>query len=204
MEKCDEDPAPAAQVGSSAAGVHPPQARAEVGAGRRSQPHTGPQIPAQQEAARGQRGLVGRVQLCGRPAQAAGRQVARRGFLPARAVEHGQQDGNRQHQPVAGHAPPGPAARLVPFPAYCFQPARALFNPVAAGIQGGFRQRHRGVGQQYPRLRLIVGLQHAPTGPPRMAIRIVIQQLPLQAAQRVARHWPIAGRALTGSKAKRR
>ena len=51
MEECDESPAPAAQVGSGAAGVHPPPAHAEVGAGRRSQPHRGPQIPAQQEAA---------------------------------------------------------------------------------------------------------------------------------------------------------
>ncbi len=48
MEECDEGPAPAARVGSGAAGVHPAQARAEVGAGRGPQPHAGPQIAAQQ------------------------------------------------------------------------------------------------------------------------------------------------------------
>ena len=64
MEECDEGPTPRARVGSGAAGVHrlrhrrvgqqhpglrltvgvPAQARAEVGTGRRSQPHAGPQI----------------------------------------------------------------------------------------------------------------------------------------------------------------
>ena len=62
------------RVGSGAAGVHPAQARAEVGTGRRPQPHTGPQTAAQQQvpqqrhallqeavAARGQGSLVGRT-----------------------------------------------------------------------------------------------------------------------------------------------
>ena len=70
----DADPAQRARVGSGAAGVHSPQARAEVGTGCRSQPHAGPQIAVQQQAAqprhpllqeavaaRGQRRLVGRV-----------------------------------------------------------------------------------------------------------------------------------------------
>ncbi len=48
MEECDEGPAPPARVDSGAAGVHPAQARADVGAGRRAQPHAGPQIAAQQ------------------------------------------------------------------------------------------------------------------------------------------------------------
>ena len=74
MEECDERPAPRARVGSGAAGVHPAQARAEVGAGRRPQPHAGPQTPAPPQApqqrhallqeavaARGQRILVGRT-----------------------------------------------------------------------------------------------------------------------------------------------
>ena len=74
MEECDASPAPAARVGSGAAGVRLAQARAEVGAGRRSQPHAGPQIAAQQQAPqqrhallqeavapRGQRILVGRA-----------------------------------------------------------------------------------------------------------------------------------------------
>ena len=51
MEECDAGPAPRARVSSGAAGVHLPQARAEVGAGRRAQPHAGPQIAAQQQAA---------------------------------------------------------------------------------------------------------------------------------------------------------
>ncbi len=72
--ECNEGPAPAARPGSGAAGVHPAQGCAEVGARRRSQPHTGPQIAAQQQAAqqrhallqqavaaRGQRILVGRT-----------------------------------------------------------------------------------------------------------------------------------------------
>ena len=107
MEECDEGPAPAARVSSGAAGVHLPQAGdplgAEVGAGRRPQPHAGPQIAAQQQAAqqrhallqqtvaaRGQRRLLGRVQLGGGPAQAPGRQVPRFRFLAARTVGHGQ------------------------------------------------------------------------------------------------------------------
>ncbi len=74
MEECDEGPAPRARLGSGAAGVRPAQARAEVGTGRRSQPHAGPEIAAQQEAAqqrhallqhavaaRGQRILAGRT-----------------------------------------------------------------------------------------------------------------------------------------------
>ncbi len=50
MEECDAGPAPRARVGSGAAGVQPAQAGdplgAEVGTGRRSQPHAGPQIAA--------------------------------------------------------------------------------------------------------------------------------------------------------------
>ena len=78
MEECDAGPAPTARVDSGAAGILPAQARAEVGAGRRSQPHAGPQIAAQQQAAqqrhallqqavatRGQRILLGRSQLGG-------------------------------------------------------------------------------------------------------------------------------------------
>ena len=69
MEECDEGPAPRARLGSGAAGVRPAQARAEVGTGRRSQPHAGPEIAAQQRhallqhavAARGQRILAGRT-----------------------------------------------------------------------------------------------------------------------------------------------
>ena len=189
MEECDEGPAPAARVGSGAAGVHPAQARADVGTRYRAQPHAGPQIAAQQKAAqqrhallqeamtaRGPRVLVGRVQLGGRSAQAAGRQVARLGFLPARAVGYGQPGGNRQHQPMAAHAgyPLGglQAAGLVPLPADGLQAPEALLNPVAAGIQGGLRLRHGRVGQQYPGLRLTVGLPHAPTGPPSTVQRL--------------------------------
>ena len=46
MSECDAGPAPRARVGSGAAGVHPAQARAEVGTGRRAQPHAGPQTAA--------------------------------------------------------------------------------------------------------------------------------------------------------------
>ena len=46
MEESDAGPAPTARVGSGVGGVHLPQAGdplgAEVGAGRRSQPHAGP------------------------------------------------------------------------------------------------------------------------------------------------------------------
>ena len=111
-------------------------------------------------AARGQRILVGRVQLGGGPAQAAGQQVARFRFLAARAVGHGQQGGNRQHQPMAAHTGGVQAARLVPLPADGLQAPEALLNLVAAGIQGGLRLRHRRVGQQHPGLRLTVGVQH--------------------------------------------
>ena len=48
MEECDEGPAPTARVGSGVAGIRAAQARAEIGAGCRSQPHAGPQIAAQQ------------------------------------------------------------------------------------------------------------------------------------------------------------
>ena len=150
MEECDAGPAPRARVGSGAAGVQPAQARAEVGTGRRSQPHAGPQIAAQQQAAqqrhallqeavaaRGQRILVGRVQLGGGPAQAPGLPVAGLRFLAARAVGHGQQGGNRQHQPVAAHARGIQAARLVPLPADGFQAPEALLNPVRQAYRVG-------------------------------------------------------------------
>ena len=199
MEECDVGPAPRVRVSSGAAGVHLPQAGdplgAEVGAGRRSQPHAGPQIAAQQQAAqqrhallqeavatRGQRRLVGRVQLGGRAAQAAGCQVAGLRVLAARAVGHGQPGGHRQHQPVAAHTgyPLGgvPAARLVPLPTQRvpdgFQAPEALFDPVAAGIQGGLRLCHRGVGQQHPGLRLTVGVQHNQSA----VQRLVAESLP--------------------------
>ena len=79
--------------------------RAEVGAGRRSQPHAGPQIAAQQRPAllqeavptRGQRRLLGRSQLGGGPAQVPGLPVAGLRVLAARTVGHGQPGGIRQH-----------------------------------------------------------------------------------------------------------
>ena len=40
------------------------------------------------------------------------------------------------------------------------QTPEALFDPVAAGIQGGLRLRHRGVGQQHPGLPLTIGVPH--------------------------------------------
>ena len=40
------------------------------------------------------------------------------------------------------------------------QAPEALLNPIAAGMQGGLRLCHRGIGQQHPGLRLTVGLQH--------------------------------------------
>ena len=83
-----------------------------------------------------------------------------RGILAARAVGQGQQGGDGLHQPVATHADRVPAARHVPFPASRFQPAKALFNPVSAGIQGGLRLCHGRVGQQYPGLCLAIGLPH--------------------------------------------
>ena len=199
MEESDAGPAPTARVDSGAAGVHPAQAPAEVGAGRRSQPHAGPQIAAQLEAAqqghallqeavaaRGQRILVGRVQLGGGPAQAPGLPVAGLGFLPARAVGHGQQGGNGQHQPVAAHARGIQAARLVPLPADGFQTAEPLFDPVAAGIQGGLRLRHRRVGQQHPGLRLPVGVQHTPTGLPG-TVQGLVPERPAGAHPQIAR-----------------
>ncbi len=83
MEESDAGPAPATRVGSGAAGVRLAQARAEVGARRRPQPHAGPEITAQQQvpqqrhallqeavATRGQRRSLGRSQLGRRPAQA--------------------------------------------------------------------------------------------------------------------------------------
>ena len=44
-------PRRAARVDSGAAGVHPTQARADVGTRCRAQPHAGPQIAAPQKAA---------------------------------------------------------------------------------------------------------------------------------------------------------
>ena len=181
MEECDAGPAPTARVDSGAAGVDSAQAPAEVGAGRRAQPHAGPQIAAQQQAAQERHALLqqavaagwqrrplGRSHTQGVPggglAQAAGLPVAGLRFLAARAVGHGQQGGHRQHQPVAAHPGGVPAARLVPLPADGFQAPEALLDPVAAGIQGGLRLCHRGVGQQYPGLLLTVGVQHTPTG----------------------------------------
>ena len=55
----DAAPAPTARVGSGVAWVRLAQARAEVGAGRRSQPHSGPQIAAQQQAAQQRHALQG-------------------------------------------------------------------------------------------------------------------------------------------------
>ncbi len=114
----------------------PPGAGAcEVGAGRRPQPHAGPQIAAQQEAAqpchallqqavaaRGQRLLVGRNSAGGRrrcPGSGAGL-----GFLPARAVGHGQQGGNRPAPASGGPRAGIQAARLVPLPAAVFRPRK--------------------------------------------------------------------------------
>ncbi len=58
MEECDAGPASNARAGSIAAGDHPAQARVEVGAGRRAQPHAGPQIAAQQPAAQPRHALL--------------------------------------------------------------------------------------------------------------------------------------------------
>ena len=58
MEECDAGPAPTARVDSGAAGVDSAQAPAEVGAGRRAQPHAGPQIAAQQQAAQQRHALL--------------------------------------------------------------------------------------------------------------------------------------------------
>ena len=87
MEECDVGAAPRARLGSGAARVHPAQARAEVRAGRRSEPHAGPQVTTQQQM----------------PQQRHARVPGFR-FLAARAVGHGQQGGNRQHQPGAAYA----------------------------------------------------------------------------------------------------
>ena len=89
------------------AGVHLVQARAEVGAGRRSQLHAGPQIAAQQQvplqrhallqqtvAAGWQRRPLGRSQLGGGSAQAAG--------LPSQGYFLG---GNRQMRPDLSSRP---------------------------------------------------------------------------------------------------
>ena len=89
-------------------------------------------------------------------------QVPRLRFLAARTVSHGQQSGNGQHQPVATHADQG-SPRSAAFSYHTrvpdrFEAPEALLNPVAAGIQVGFRLRHRRVGQQHPGLRLTVGL----------------------------------------------
>ena len=185
MKECDVGPAPRARVGSGAAGFQPAQAGdplgAEVGTGRGPQPHAGPQIAAQQPAAqprhalrqqavatRGQRRLLGRSHTQrvpgGGPAQVPGLPVASLRVLTARTVGHGQQSGNRQHQPVAAHTGGVPAAGLVPLPTQRvpdgLQAPEALLNPVAAGIQGGLRLCHRGIGQQHSGLRLTVGVQH--------------------------------------------
>ena len=157
MEECDVGPAPRARVSSGAAGVHLPQARAEVGTGRRAQPHAGPQIAAQQQAAQqrhallqeavatwGQRRLVGRVHTQrvpgGRASQAAGCQVARFRVLAARAVGHGQPGGNRQHQPMAAHArPQGPLTRV--FPGWESVVASGAVGPPRVGQGQGRRER---------------------------------------------------------------
>ena len=120
------------------------------------------------------------------PAQAPGLPVAGLGFLPARAVGHGQQGGNGQHQPVAAHARGIQAARLVPLPADGLQTAEALLNPVAAGIQGGLRLRHRRIGQQHPGLRLPVGVQHTPTGLPG-TVQGLVPERPAGAHPQIAR-----------------
>ncbi len=81
---------------------------------------------------------------------------------------------------MSAHADRVPAARLVPLPADGIYAPKALFNPVAAGIQGGLRLRYGRVSQQYPGLRLTVGLKHdkgavqglimeSPPGPPQVA-----------------------------------
>ena len=71
---------------------------------------------------------------CRRGPPGAGARVARFRFLPARAVGHGQQGGNRQHQPVPAHARGVQAARLVPLPAYGFQAPEPLFNPMVDAL----------------------------------------------------------------------
>ncbi len=109
-----------------------PPARAEVGARRRPQPHAGPQIAAQQQAAQDHHTLLQETVAAG----GSGRLldwIQGRGRA-ARAVGHSQQGGNSQHQPVAAYARGFLAARLVPFPAYRFETPEALFNPVAASI----------------------------------------------------------------------
>ena len=88
------------------------------------------------------------------------------GARAAGAVGYGQQGGNRQHQPMAACRGGVQAARLVPIPADGLQAPEALLHPIAAGIPGGLRMRHRRVGQQHPGLRLAVGVQHTPTGSP--------------------------------------
>ena len=86
MEESDAGPAPRARVDSGAAGVLPGAGARGNRGPRRSQPHAGPQIAAPQQApqqrhallqeavaARGQRSLLGRVQLGGRDDPALGR-----------------------------------------------------------------------------------------------------------------------------------
>ncbi len=61
---------------------------------------------------------------------------------------------------MAAHADRAPSAGFVPHPAYGLHAPEAVFNPVAAGIQSGLRQRYLRVGQKHPAQRLTVGVQH--------------------------------------------
>ena len=61
---------------------------------------------------------------------------------------------------MAAHTGGVQTAGLVPLPADGLEAPEALLNPVAAGIPGGLRLGHRGIGEQYPGLRLTIGVQH--------------------------------------------
>ena len=88
MEECDAGPALTARVDSGAAGILPAQAGdpcmvGEGGAGRSSQPHAGPQIAAQQQAAQQRHALLQQAVAAGRQRCPLGR--SQRGGGPAQA-----------------------------------------------------------------------------------------------------------------------
>ena len=146
------------------------QAGGPVGSCRRGQPDAGPEAVAGQEAAQtggtlsqhteAARGGVPGLGIGRRAAQLARSQAAGAGLLVAGAIGDGQERGHGQDQQVPGHAHGVRTARAAPLPAAPLETPEALFDPVAAGVEGGLGVPGRGIGQQDPGLLAVLVVQH--------------------------------------------
>ena len=88
---------------------------------------------------------------------------ARHGFLPARAVGHSQQRGLRQYQTAGATTSPRSLGSRSPAQSSCGRhTGRVPSGPL-------------GIGEQYSGMRLPIGLQHTPTGPPGAVQRRVLE-----------------------------